>query len=125
MPALRPRPAGTTPAWPVRQPTHSSPIRHGDDQWLLAVRSTSPPRGLPAFAGARPRRYSVQVTAQERVDAVKTHLRALSEKFAVENLPQNAKRARLVELAFHAGIVSRSCRGRPPPCACGRIMVSP
>jgi hypothetical protein len=83
------------------------------------------PRGLPAFAGARPRRYSVQVTAQERVDAVKTHLRALSEKFAVENLPQNAKRARLVELAFHAGIVSRNCRGRPPPCACGRIMVSP
>jgi hypothetical protein len=56
MPALRPRPAGTTPAWPVRQPTHSSPIRHGDDQWLLAEipvyqstpRPTSVRRSAPA-----------------------------------------------------------------------------
>ena len=40
------------------------------------------------------------------VDAVKTHLRALFQKFGVESLPQNQKRARLVERAFHAGMVS-------------------
>jgi hypothetical protein len=40
------------------------------------------------------------------VDAVKTHLRGLFQKFGVEGLPQNQKRARLVERAFHAGLVS-------------------
>ena len=40
------------------------------------------------------------------VDAVKTHLRALFEKFGVENLPQNQKRVALVERAMQSGIVS-------------------
>ena len=40
------------------------------------------------------------------VDAVKTHLRVLFQKFEVEDLPQNQKRARLVELAFHLGLVN-------------------
>jgi len=40
------------------------------------------------------------------VDAVKTHLRALFQKFGVEELPQNQKRARLVERAFLAGLVT-------------------
>jgi pSer/pThr/pTyr-binding forkhead associated (FHA) protein len=40
------------------------------------------------------------------VDAVKTHLRALFEKFGVEALPQNQKRVALVERALHSGIVS-------------------
>ena len=40
------------------------------------------------------------------VDAVKTHLRTLFHKFRVEDLPQNQKRAKLVELAFHSGLVS-------------------
>jgi pSer/pThr/pTyr-binding forkhead associated (FHA) protein len=40
------------------------------------------------------------------VDAVKSHLRALFGKFAVEDLPQNQKRAKLVELAFQQGVVS-------------------
>ena len=40
------------------------------------------------------------------VDAVKKHLRTLYEKFAVTHLPQNEKRARLVERAFAAGFVS-------------------
>ncbi len=40
------------------------------------------------------------------VDAVKTHMRVLFQKFGVESLPQNQKRARLVELAFQAGLVS-------------------
>ena len=41
------------------------------------------------------------------VDAVKKHLRALFEKFGVEHLPQNEKRARLVERAFAAGLIGR------------------
>jgi pSer/pThr/pTyr-binding forkhead associated (FHA) protein len=40
------------------------------------------------------------------VDAVKKHLRALFEKFGVAHLPQNEKRARLVERAFAGGFVA-------------------
>lgn len=40
------------------------------------------------------------------VDAVKTHLRVLFHKFGIDDLPQNQKRARLVEMALQLGIVS-------------------
>lgn len=40
------------------------------------------------------------------VEAVKKHMRALFEKFGVEHLPQNEKRARLVERAFAGGLIS-------------------
>jgi pSer/pThr/pTyr-binding forkhead associated (FHA) protein len=40
------------------------------------------------------------------VDAVKKHLRALFDKFGVAHLPQNEKRARLVERAFAGGFVA-------------------
>jgi DNA-binding CsgD family transcriptional regulator len=40
------------------------------------------------------------------VDAVKTHLRALFEKFGVEHLPQNQKRVALVERALQSGLVT-------------------
>jgi pSer/pThr/pTyr-binding forkhead associated (FHA) protein len=40
------------------------------------------------------------------VDAVKSHLRALFEKFDVGDLPQNQKRVRLAELAMRSGVVS-------------------
>jgi pSer/pThr/pTyr-binding forkhead associated (FHA) protein len=41
------------------------------------------------------------------VDAVKTHMRALFEKLAIGNLPQNRKRVALVERALQSGVVSR------------------
>jgi FHA domain-containing protein len=41
------------------------------------------------------------------VEAVKTHLRTLFHRFGIEDLPQNAKRARLVELAFETGAVTQ------------------
>ena len=41
------------------------------------------------------------------VDAVKTHLRMLFQKLRIEDLPQNQKRAKLVERAFSLGLVSR------------------
>lgn len=40
------------------------------------------------------------------VDAVKTHLRVLFRKFAVEDLPQNQKRLTLAERALASGVVS-------------------
>jgi pSer/pThr/pTyr-binding forkhead associated (FHA) protein len=40
------------------------------------------------------------------VGAVKKQMRSLFEKFGVESLPQNEKRARLVERAFAGGFVS-------------------
>jgi hypothetical protein len=40
------------------------------------------------------------------VDTVKTHLRAIAAKFDIGELPQNAKRARLVELALQTGEIS-------------------
>jgi pSer/pThr/pTyr-binding forkhead associated (FHA) protein len=57
--------------------------------------------------------YGVPVTNQQiadelhlSVDAVKMHLRALFGKLAIGDLPQNQKRARLVELAFERGLLS-------------------
>lgn len=41
------------------------------------------------------------------VEAVKTQLRALFEKFEVEPLARDAKRARLVHRAFETGVISR------------------
>jgi|tagenome__1003787_1003787.scaffolds.fasta_scaffold20368430_2 hypothetical protein len=40
------------------------------------------------------------------VAGVKSNIRSLFERFAVEDLPQNSKRARLVELAFETGVVT-------------------
>jgi pSer/pThr/pTyr-binding forkhead associated (FHA) protein len=41
------------------------------------------------------------------VDAIKTHLRVLFQKFGVEQLPQNQKRVCLVERALLSGVVSQ------------------
>jgi DNA-binding CsgD family transcriptional regulator len=40
------------------------------------------------------------------VDAIKTHMRALFAKFGIEDLPQNQKRVRLVELALKSGVIT-------------------
>lgn len=40
------------------------------------------------------------------VAAVKTHLRVLSQRFGLGKLPQNAKRAQLVQMAFELGVVA-------------------
>ena len=40
------------------------------------------------------------------VDAVKAHLRVLFERFGLEDLPQNQKRARLAAVALLQGIVT-------------------
>jgi hypothetical protein len=40
------------------------------------------------------------------VGDVKTHLRGLFHRFEIDQLPQNEKRRRLVQLAFHSGLVT-------------------
>ena len=40
------------------------------------------------------------------IQSVKAHLRALFEKFGVEDLPQNSKRAALVQRALQSGLIS-------------------
>lgn len=40
------------------------------------------------------------------VEGVKTQIRALFDRFGVEDLPQNRKRSRLVELAFESGAIT-------------------
>jgi pSer/pThr/pTyr-binding forkhead associated (FHA) protein len=52
---------------------------------------------------------NMQVAAEVflSVDAVKTHLRTLFQKFHIEDLPQNQKRVKLVERAFALGIITR------------------
>jgi DNA-binding MarR family transcriptional regulator len=40
------------------------------------------------------------------VDAVKSHLRSLFQRFGIEHLPQNQKRSRLVAEALHSGVLS-------------------
>ena len=59
------------------------------------------------------RHYAIPATNQQisqelflSVDAVKTHLRALFHKFGIEQLPQNQKRAKLVEMALQHGLIS-------------------
>jgi pSer/pThr/pTyr-binding forkhead associated (FHA) protein len=57
--------------------------------------------------------FAVPATNQQIADevflsvgAVKAHLRALFGRFGIEDLPQNSKRLRLVELSFQTGLVS-------------------
>jgi pSer/pThr/pTyr-binding forkhead associated (FHA) protein len=62
------------------------------------------------FADGSP--YATPATNQDianqlflSVDAVKTHMRALFDKFDVGDVPQNQKRAKLVERAFQSGAI--------------------
>jgi pSer/pThr/pTyr-binding forkhead associated (FHA) protein len=74
-------------------------------QRRVLVALCRPYKGSPAFATPA----TNQDIADElvlSVDAIKTHMRLLFQKFGVEHLPQTQKRARLVERALLSGIVS-------------------
>jgi pSer/pThr/pTyr-binding forkhead associated (FHA) protein len=53
-----------------------------------------------------PTNQAIAEELQLSVDAVKTHMRALFERLAVEDLPQNQKRVALIERALQSGIVA-------------------
>jgi hypothetical protein len=99
-----------------RGPVSQATVVAGD--LLAAVTSLSDTQRQVLAALCRPFRdgapYATPATNQQigaelylSVDAVKTHLRTLFHKFHIEDLPQNQKRAKLVERAFALGIVSR------------------
>jgi pSer/pThr/pTyr-binding forkhead associated (FHA) protein len=94
---------------------HSSMTAVGDD--LPTAETLSPAQRRVLVALCRPYKgsppFATPATNQEiadslvlSVDAIKTHLRVLFQKFGVEHLPQNQKRARLVERALLSGVVS-------------------
>jgi DNA-binding CsgD family transcriptional regulator len=107
---------GGTSLW-FRDPTisrASSTIAAGDRFAALPVSPAQrkvlialcrPYKDRPAFA----KPATNQQIADElflSVDAIKTHLRTLFAKFGIEELPQNQKRVRLVELALKSGVVT-------------------
>jgi predicted component of type VI protein secretion system len=85
---------------------------------LVTSASLSPTQRQIVIALCRPYKHddpyatpaSNQQIADElflSVDAVKTHLRLMFQKFQVEDLPQNQKRVKLVERVLGLGLVSR------------------
>ncbi|HEY1277504.1 MAG TPA: FHA domain-containing protein [Thermoleophilaceae bacterium] len=86
--------------------TDQPPMELSDMQRKVLAALCRPYRDGAAFATpATNQEIAEQVYLS--VDAVKSHLRALFAKFAIEGLPQNQKRARLVELAFQRGVIER------------------
>jgi FHA domain/Bacterial regulatory proteins, luxR family len=83
----------------------TAPPRISEAQRRVLVALCRPFRDGGAFASPA----SNQQIADElflSTEAVKTHMRALFQRLEVEDLPQNRKRIRLVELAFRHGLVS-------------------
>jgi predicted component of type VI protein secretion system len=85
---------------------------------LVTAASLSPTQRQIVIALCRPYKHddpyatpaSNQLIADElflSVDAVKTQLRLLFQKFQIEDLPQNQKRVKLVERVLGLGLVSR------------------
>jgi pSer/pThr/pTyr-binding forkhead associated (FHA) protein len=85
---------------------------------LVTSASLSPTQRQIVIALCRPYKHddpyatpaSNQQIADElflSVDAVKTHLRIMFQKFQIEDLPQNQKRVKLVERVLGLGLVSR------------------
>jgi hypothetical protein len=74
-------------------------------QKRVLVSLCRPFKGSPAFAKPATN-GEIAAELHLSVDAVKTHLRALFEKFGVEALPQNQKRLALVERALQSGMVT-------------------
>jgi pSer/pThr/pTyr-binding forkhead associated (FHA) protein len=59
-----------------------------------------------ATFAAPPTNQQIAAELHLSVDAVKTHMRALFEKFDVQDLPQNRKRLALVERALQIGLIT-------------------
>jgi hypothetical protein len=88
------------------------------DEIATNSRLTGPQRSVLValcrpYKGGRP--YATPATNQQiaaelclSLDAVKSHLRVLFHKFGIEELAQNQKRVRLVEIALQFGVIAES-----------------
>ena len=82
----------------------------------LALTDLPPTQRQVLVALARPYKhneFAVPATNQDiagelhlSVDAVKSHLRTLFQRFGIEHLPQNQKRSRLVAEALQSGLIT-------------------
>jgi pSer/pThr/pTyr-binding forkhead associated (FHA) protein len=82
----------------------------------LALTDLPPTQRQVLVALARPYKhdeFAVPATNQDianelhlSVDAVKSHLRTLFQRFGIEHLPQNQKRSRLVAEALQSGVIA-------------------
>ena len=88
-------------------------LRLGPDQTVTTTRNRRPGGATSTRHGGADSGCHGQATNQHvadelslSLDAVKTHLRTLFRKLAIEHLPQNQKRARLAEMALQYGLVS-------------------
>jgi hypothetical protein len=86
----------------------TSAIRRTDlteTQRQILVALCRPYRGDDPFAVPATNQEIAEEVSRS-IDAVKSHLRTLFEKFGIDDLRQNQKRARLVVLARQSGIVT-------------------
>jgi hypothetical protein len=90
----------TTPAQSLPTRLGLTPMQHKVLVALCRPYRDGPAFAIPATNGA------IAAELVLSIDAIKTHLRALYEKFGVDHLPQNEKRVRLAEMALGSGVVS-------------------
>lgn len=105
--------AAAGPAAPTAAPPPSEqPIRLTERQREVLIALARPFADGSSYATPATNR---QVAAETNlsVDAIKRHLRILVERFGLGALPQNEKRARLVESALRSGLISM--RDLAPP----------
>jgi hypothetical protein len=92
----------------------SQPTRIAGDR--LTLGDLPPTQRQVLIALARPYKhdeFAIPATNQDiagelhlSVDAVKSHLRSLFQRFGIEHLPQNQKRSRLVAEALQSGVLA-------------------
>ncbi len=83
----------------------SGPLAISPGQRRVLVALCRPFKDGSSFATA-PTNQEIAGELHLSVDAVKAHLRALFERLAVDDVPQNQKRVALVERALHSGVVT-------------------
>jgi hypothetical protein len=86
----------------------------GDVQRRVLVSLCRPLLGDHAFAAAPATNATIAAELFMSIGAVKANLRALFEKFGIDDLPQNQKRAVLAEQALSRGAVHPGEAGEPP-----------
>jgi pSer/pThr/pTyr-binding forkhead associated (FHA) protein len=79
--------------------------RLSENQRAVLVALARPYKGFAGFATPATNK-DVAADAVLTVNGVKSIMRTLFQKFGVEELPQNEKRARLVERAFQTGAIT-------------------